>query len=255
MKNFILFAITISLFIFSCEKEPLKVTYEGVTFEDVVLDNGTPIEGAVVTIYGMNERFSDITDEEGRYNIQVPTDMLIQTGFMSLNVYHPDYKPVAVTYEAPLAGFSVNDAGDLSSSIEECNNCLEIFTARYSELIHLGDNNFSGSINSQFQKASDGIEYSFDFANTNNTNSKLTVGFEAKGLQPNEDRISARIIFGSQTIELAMSPVDGSYAEYDIEFENELGVETIKFITSEPRPSDGDVDDWEFTSFYVKGLD
>ncbi len=259
MKNFILFSIPFLLCLFSCSdqdlKEDLQVEYEGVTFHDVILSNGIPVEGAVVSIYGMNKRFFDVTNSEGSYTIQVPTDSLITTGFMSLNVYHKDYLPLTMTYAAPLEDYSVHGANDIDSSMEKCENCLEVLNARYSELIHLGDNNFSGSINSQFQKDSDGIEFSFDFANSNNANTKLKIGFEAKGLQPNEDRVSARVIFGQQTIELEMSPEDGSYAEYSLEFENELGVETIKFITSDPRPSDGDVDDWEFTSFHVKGYD
>jgi len=244
---------------FSCANDEfeseIQIQYEGVTFQDKVLDNGIPVEGAIVSIYGSNERYFDITDADGNYVIEVPVDALIATGFMSLNIYHSEYKPLTVTYKAPLMEKTNYSSNDISRTIEKCDNCLEVFNARYSELIHLGDNNFSGSINSQFQKDSDGIEHTFNFANTNNTNSTLRIGFDAKGLQPNDDRVSARVIFGLQTIELEMSPSDGSYSEYELEFENELGVETIKFITSEPRPSDGDIDDWEFTGFYVKGLE
>ena len=259
MKKILLLSITVFLLFFSCANDEFEsevdIAYEGVTFQDVVLSNGIPVEGAIVSIYGNDIRFFDVTDAEGKYRIEVPSEDLIATGFMSLNLYHPEYEPQTVTYEAPLAEYSVHGTNDVSSEMEKCDNCLEVFNARHSELIHLGDNNFSGSINSQFQKASDGIEYSFDIANSNNTNTKLKIGFDAKGLQPNEERVSARVIFGQQTIELEMSPTDGSYAEYELEFENELGVETIKFITSDPRPSDGDVDDWEFTGFYVKGLE
>ena len=171
---------------------------------------------------------------------------------MSLSIFHPDYKSLNVTYEAPLQSNSTYDSKNIANKIVKCGDCLEITKARYSELYHLGDNNFGGLINSQFQKESDGTEVSFDFQNSS-SRAKLKITFEAKGLQTTKFDNPGAILFGTQTVALEMSPEDGSYGQYSIEFENDANIETIKFITSNPNPSTGDVDDWEFTSFYIEG--
>ena len=173
---------------------------------------------------------------------------------MSLNIFHPDYKPLNVTYQAPLQANAVYDSDNMASKIVQCEDCLAISRAKFSELFHLGDDNFGGAINSQFQKDSDGLETSFSFANSS-SRSTLKISFEAKGLQPDYgyQGPASTIIFGDQAIVLEKSPEDGSYQKYAIEFENNANIDMVTFKTSAPA-SNGDVDDWEFTSFYIEGL-
>lgn len=247
------------LFLYSCSDDfhaaddLIETRSKSITFKDKVTENGIPIEGAIVSIYGNNKRYFDTTNSDGEYTILVPETSLIKSGYMSLNVYHPQYKSLNITYKAPLQPNTTYDSKGISTQIVKCKDCLTITNYNYSELFHLGDNNFTGAINSQFQKESDGIETVFSFVNSG-IGSKLKINFEAKGIQPSTFVTPSRIIFDDQVVVLEMSPTDGSYKKYAIEFENNVNVDSIKFITSNPR-SDGDVDDWEFTSFYVEGLD
>lgn len=265
MKKSLLVVVT-CLFIFSCsddfysvednliDDKYFTVDERSIAFRDKVVDNGIPVEGAIVSIYAQGKRYFDSTSAKGQYSIVVPAEDLIKDGFISLNIYHPEYKSLNVTYEAPLQAKSIYDSNNISSKIVKCEDCLTITKAKFSELHHLGDDNFSGFINSQFQKDSDGLEASFNFDNST-SRSSIKVSFEAKGLQPDfgYEGIASRIVFGDQTIVLEKSPEDGSYQKYFIEFENNPDIETIKLITSDTT-SFGDVDDWEFTAFYIEGL-
>ena len=261
MKKILMISIPF-LFIFSCTnskldvEEEVVIDYEHVIFKDKVLENGVPVQGAIVSVYGNGQRYFDETDAKGEYSIVVPSESLLATGFISLNISHSDYKPLNVTYKAPLLSNSTYDSKSIAKTIVKCNNCLRVKNANATELYHLGDDNFSGTANSQFQKNSDGIETFFSFVNTIGDDAKLKITFEAKGLQPDRFNTPAMVVFGNQSIHLEESPEDGSYQKYALEFDNDKTIETIEFRTSEPRSAtDLDVDDWEFTSFYIEGID
>lgn len=224
-----------------------------IRFQDRVLENGIPIQGATVSLYGNGTRYFDVTNSNGKYSITIPANSLLTDGFISVNIFHPEYKPLNITYQSSLQPNSVYDSKNVSSRMDKCADCLQILNDNYSELYHLGDDGFVGSINSQFQKNSDGLEVSFDFTNVFGR-SKLKVSFEAKGIQPNLYTVPSMVIYGEQSIYLDRSPIDGSYKVYSLEFENDPTVETIKFKTSSPQAT-GDVDDWEFTSFHIEATD
>lgn len=259
MKKILIFSIPF-LFIFSCMNDKYGVSedivfdQDNILFQDKVLDNGMPVEGAVVSLYGAGERYSDVTDSNGAYHIEIPAAVLPQEGFISMAVFHPDYKSLNITYEAPLDAGTIYDSKDISTDMAKCESCLRISNPRYSELYHLGDNNFSGAINSQFQKESDGVELSFDFSNSTAIET-LKISFEAKGIQPDRYSTPAVIVFDEQEIILELSPEDGSYQRYSIEFQNNGDVGTVSFKTSIADVLGQDVDDWEFTSLYIEGLD
>lgn len=74
------------------------------------------------------------------------------------------------------------------------------------ELIHLGDDSFTGSTNSQFQKGSDsenGVLFRFDPIHS----SQFRVIFFAKGVQCEDNAV----IFGNKVNKLTMSPENGDY--------------------------------------------
>lgn len=258
MKKLLMLLLPI-LFVYACKdsefEDSLYPDQDVVTFKDIVLENNQPVPGAVVSIYANGKRYVDITDAHGEYDLVVPADSLLVDGFMSLSIALGTYKPLNVTYQAPLTANAVYDSKNVAKGMTKCAGCLNVANENFSELYHLGDDSFSGSINSQFQKVSDGIEVSFNF--TNSTSSKLKFNFEAKGIQTNIDPsvTPTRIVFAGVEYPLDMSPDDGSYAAYSVVVNNDPAVDTVFFRTSSPRPIDGDVDDWEFTSFYIEGLD
>jgi len=119
-------------------EEDIPIDTSGyITFQDKVIENGSPVEGAIVAIYGNNKRYFDSTNSSGQYSIEVPTAALIRTGFISLSIFHPEYKSINVSYKAPLQANSTYDSKNISTTITKCEHCLQIMNNNYSELYHL----------------------------------------------------------------------------------------------------------------------
>lgn len=121
------------------------------------------------------------------------------------------------------------------------------------EVHHLGDNNFEGRINSQFQKESEGSEFKAEFA-LNPMQlpphiSRAEVRLLAKGVQR---RHTIRINSTSLKRRLEDAPRDGSFGPFSAPFDPDLlreGVNTIEIIA---RPSSVDIDDFEFVNVQIQ---
>lgn len=232
-----------------------------VHFSDTVVDeNMVAIAGAQVSIYAENCRFSDLTDSNGKYHITVPLRKLPATGFMSLSIVKQDYLPENVTYPAPLTANTTYDSQQETLALTGCPTCLDVGGYKSSELFHLGDDNYNGAANSQFQKATDGVEVQFELAGAENY-SKLKLSFEAKGLQISRFENPSSVQFSSgaeMTVEEFIgedSAEDGGYTAYSIVIANNQATNGIKFLTRNHGTEGSDYDDWEFTCLYVQGVE
>ena len=230
-----------------------------VRFVDLVLDeDGAPLEGVVVTVYADNTRHTDITDDRGFYDIVVPLADLPFSGFISVSVNAKEYKPYNLTYEAPLIADKTYDSKMPSFRLSPCPTCLDI-GVKSSELVHLGDDFYAGSINSQFQKSTDGMDIEFKLEGSEEYTA-LAISFDVKGIQPDrfEDKsaiqfMSGEEVVGEQLIEMN-SPEDGSFETFMYQVDNTQTVTSVKFATMNHGTPGSDYDDWEFTCLYIEGV-
>jgi hypothetical protein len=114
---------------------------------------------------------------------------------------------------------------------------------------HLGDDSYSGSANSQFQKNAEGTEFvqSFVIGNAHYNNyAKATLSFKAKGIQYNDNKL----FINDKSYVLEESPSDGSYGNYSIDInktEYQEGDNEIKLESG----YGGDYDDFEFSNIVL----
>ena len=117
---------------------------------------------------------------------------------------------------------------------------------------HLGDNNFDGRINSQFQKKSEGASFAAEFhlddTQLYSAGSKAEIRLLAKGVQ----RRHKIVINGTVLDErLNYAPSDGSFGEFTTTFDSALlepGSNTFEIIA---KPSSSDIDDFEFVNVQI----
>ena len=123
-------------------------------------------------------------------------------------------------------------------------------------LHHLGDGHYTGSANSDFQRAgAEGKEFvkTFDIdANKFNNYKRAVITFEAKGVQ----NYSNKLYINNHAYSLQSSPYDGSYATQKISInksEYSIGTNEIKITSG--QNSYGDFDDFEFINIKITFLD
>ena len=121
------------------------------------------------------------------------------------------------------------------------------------EVHHLGDNDFSGAINSQFQRESEGAFYERDFVLSA---SQLAVDLEeaeltllAKGVQRSH-RIRINGVLLDQRLDSA--PDDGSFGEFVTRFDPEILVVGKNEFEIIAKPSNSDIDDFEFVNIQIR---
>ncbi len=120
------------------------------------------------------------------------------------------------------------------------------------EVHHLGDNRFDGTINSQFQKRSEGKEYSAEFTLKGSQVppyvSNAEVQLLAKGVQRRH-----RIRINGTTLDkrLSEAPDDGSFGEFAASFDPAILQEGTNAIEIIAAPSDSDIDDFEFVNVRI----
>ncbi len=214
-------------------------------FKDIVKDeNGNPVSGARVVIWANDARHTDVTDDNGEYNMLIPVDEFPTSGQIAISMSKTGYRPLIATYSTPVSDQILYG---ISQAIIECPGCVNVIGDE-SDLYHVGDDNYAGSANSQFQKGSDdpvGIPFRFTLPVT----SKFRVVFLAKGVQ----NYGSRIYYGNNSsYEITASASNGNYSFYSYTFNTNAGVNFIALLTAEN--ASGDKDDWEFVGLHVEGI-
>jgi len=254
-NKFVLVSLVI-IFLFGCESEEDIFSSDQVQFRSrLTSSDGSSISGARVAIWANDRLYRDTSDSDGFYTILAPLREFPTSGFISLSVYGEGFRPAAATYGTPLNGGERYTIGGGTRALERCPDCLTITndsSGRAHGLWHLGDDSFTGSQNSQFQKSSDsrtGLVFQF---NEPFNASQITVTFIAKGI--NAESCSSVINYASnsdlldQRI-LQSSPVDGSYRIQRYVFSASGGT-GIGIIPGQCNNSD--IDDFEFTRITIE---
>lgn len=215
-----------------------------------VIDNlQRPIQGAKVSIVNNGSVYSQLTDGNGNYVLKTPAATLPPTFAYAIS------KSGATSY-VPVAFGSAKGAttyiGSADAVLKEPGDIYAVVEVEPT-VHHLGDDYYSGDINSQFQLASQGTTY----AKTFNVNpgslaySRATIGLLVKGSQ----RANALEINGKAVGTLPVSPSDGSFgavsATVDVASFFVAGTNTV-VLRSVRDAASTDYDDFEFANIVVR---
>lgn len=228
------------------ETRDFKVKYleNAIYFTGKVVDsNNNSLSDATISLTLPEKEITSITDENGNYSFKTKENI-----------------PSTIALTASLNGYTNKATNIYINSQNEFNNDF-ILTQGLSEVVdidnnlyHLGDDNYGGAVNSQFQSNTNGIEYTNNFELNNEflQYDQATLEVFVKGSQdsinnglPNYISIN-NIIVGS----MGDSPEDGSFEKvfinFPISYLNE-GNNIVKIISSEGNT----YDDFEFTNLKI----
>jgi len=230
---------------------PFDGTIISGTVSDIV--SGSKIAEAQISLELVNSESQNdaivqsTTDEQGEFALAVPNDLLPDS--FVLVVTSEGYRPEVVIYNN-------NDSTLISTEIELTAESADFVQIEANPNVHhLGDNSFSGSANSQFQRSAEGVTLlrNFNVTAAQADSTEIMLRWVAKGIQQ-ENTV---VINGQQ---LAVSPdteVDGSFTAQSIPLAVEgilvEGSNTIE-INSNLKVSNNDYDDFEFVFIGLTGL-
>jgi hypothetical protein len=210
-------------------------------------DNGTAVSGINVKFEyladGKEKSATAITDANGNYEIKIDKSSFKDDSDVTylMYAYKEGYHPSTKTLKI---GSSDSYGVDFVINLIKVN---EVILEIEPKVHHLGDDVYSGSVNSQFQKKTEGLTFSktFNISDTQYNNyDKSTIVFKAKGLQDNYNTLSVN----NKVYKLEYSPSNGSYGTYSIEVEKSFynkGQNSLKIIS-------GNEDDFEFANIVLK---
>jgi len=211
---------------------------------------------------GENQEVTAISDNNGNYSISIAKedfDNFKQGTKLIIYAYGDGYAPTIREIEKTnQASFNENF---VMEEIKENEIVLEIEP----QLHHLGDGNFQGSANSDFQRATaEGFEFSKSFYIDNNkfTNYyRAKITFKAKGVQSSMG--DNKLFINEKQYNLKSSPSNGSYdfQTFEIDKSNYInGNNIIKIVSNKGPIWDSvhqryDRDDFEFINIKITFLD
>jgi hypothetical protein len=147
--------------------------------------SGAAVAGARFTFQSGTSEFSAVTDANGNCELLLPSAQVAGTVFPAASVEKEGYEPQTVLYRELQAGTNNSQQVRLVPLAENVSIPLG-----GGIVYHLGDDQFEGSVNSQFQKASDGTELAFvieDWAQKVRAGyTRATVYVDAKGWQSSQ---------------------------------------------------------------------
>jgi len=239
----------------SCEDDidPNELTISGTVLDE---NTGLPISGAKVKVELLNsdgdQTESVLTNSSGNYSLGVDVRDL-PSRFLAI-ISEENYIPETYTIdEAESMNWTVN------AQLEPLGGNTVVMEIDPS-LHHLGDGSFSGSVNSQFQRSTEGTSYSVSFELNSNqlTSSAYKLYITAKGL----DFQNFVKMNGATIGFLSSSPFDGPF-DIDSISDGSFDTETIAVSMFNLQESntlqissvqnvDTDYDDFEFTNVLLK---
>ena len=223
------------------------------------LATGKAVAEATVNYQAKSTSYTGQTNADGRCQIDMPASEVAGVQYPAATVTKPGYEPQTILCEALRAG----------SKCEQDVNLIPLaanisIPAGGDTVMHLGDDEFEGSVNSQFQKSSDGSELLFRIADWADQVSKpgvtkATVYLDAKGWQSDVCSNEIAIVgdTGTQSMRGGVSPAQGYWAggrqvpfEFDVAQIGLLGAE-LK-ITAGTCRGTADLDDFEINRIRVE---
>lgn len=209
-------------------------------------ESGAAIEGATVRL-DLPDRspISFTTGPDGSYALHAPQ----VPDYFALSASHPGSVPATKNVSsARVKGTTLSLDFELDPQSQEI-----VVIEPDPAVHHLGDDNFDGRINSQFQKKSEGSWYAAGFnlgvgqAPPNISSARILL--LAKGVQR---RHRLRINGSVLEARLQDAPSDGSFGAYEIGFDRSLlrvGRNEFEIIA---KPSSSDIDDFEFVNVRIR---
>lgn len=226
-----------------------------VTSGQVVDLSGAPVSGATVAVE-LDRVYSTTSDANGRFTLKTPRDYR-----------YPEYFAGYTQKSGHMPGqiFFRYQSGNLASSASGASvrtpvaTAEDVFLPAGVSVVHLGDDNFGGAVNSQFQKRAQGIVWE-DFFNLPTPTSQVCVSFFAKGVETGSRLDNAVSISNDgrpgtfQVLDLSDSPSDGSYRDQTHCF-SLSGYQTgdrVRVAINSGANTGGDYDDFEFVGVTAK---
>ncbi len=181
---------------------------------------------------------------DGNYTLPTPE----VPDFFALSASMEDYIPSSANVAAAMVrgntlflDFALTPVGDQSVAVEPI-----------PDVHHLGDDRYDGTINSQFQKRSEGSEFAATFELQADQLGphvhSAEVRLLAKGVQRDHKiRINGTVL----ETRLDDAPEDGSFGQFSASFDPAVlqgGTNTIEIIA---KPSSTDIDDFEFVNVQI----
>jgi hypothetical protein len=205
-----------------------------------------PITGATVRLdLSASEPISVTTDDEGQYVLAVPEI----PEFIALSASMEAYAPESVNVPA-----SALKQGVVTRDFELAPERRDIIVLEQDpDVHHLGDDEYTGRINSQFQKLSEGRYYIATFHVPADTlvgaGEYASIELLARGTQrDNEIRINDRLVGRG----LNRAPRDGSYGPFEARFPASWLEEGVNFIEIRSVYRGSDLDDFEFVNIRIR---
>jgi len=256
-------AILLGLFLMACggsDSDEPSVPLDTVRIACNIIDSvsGAAVSGATVTFQSGTSEFSTVADSKGNCELLLPSAQVAGTVFPAASVEKEGYEPQTILYRELEAGTSNSQQVQLVPLAENVSVPLGGGIVH-----HLGDNRFEGSVNAQFQKASDGGELAFvieDWAQKVQAGyTRATVYVDAKGWQTSEcdNVISLSGDAGIASLPGGNSPPDGSWAggkQVPFEFAiAQVGTQRaeVRFNAGICRGAVVDLDDFEINRLRV----
>ncbi|MCU0812560.1 MAG: hypothetical protein MUE59_16315 [Thiobacillaceae bacterium] len=170
----------------------------------------TVAEAAVVYQAG-EKTYTTQTNASGQCRLDMPASEVVGVKYPAATVTKTGYEPQTMLMYELKAGRSYYSEARLNPLAENMSIPVGGDT-----VMHLGDEVFEGSVNSQFQKATDGSEWVFQIANWAEQVkkpgvTKATVYLDAKGWQSDicDNRIALSGEIGTVSLPGGVSPSDG----------------------------------------------
>ncbi|HUU85384.1 MAG TPA: carboxypeptidase regulatory-like domain-containing protein [Phycisphaerae bacterium] len=218
------------------------------TIRGRVVEAGTerPVGGATVRLDVPDRRaVLATTDGRGEYVLVAPN----VPDFFALSASADGYVPEAVNVATiALAGKTMT----LDFELEPA-DARVIAVEPEPEVHHLGNDQFTGVVNSQFQRSAEGSVYEAEFEvsgrQLSGSSETATIVLLAKGVQcPHRIRVNGRLL-GTRLDE---SPGDGSFGELTVPFPSALLEAGINNLRIQAVRCQGDLDDFEFVNVRIR---
>lgn len=226
-----------------------------VTEGQVVDTNGVPVSDATVAVE-LDRLYSTSTDSSGRFTLRTPRNYNYPEYFAGY-AQKVGYVPGQIFFWYQGGNLASSAAGRAVST--PAATTQDVILPTGVNVIHLGDDNFAGSANSQFQKRSLGL-YWEDHFNLTTATSSMCVSFYAKGIETRSRTNNVVSISNNgqpgtfQVADLIDSPASGSYEKqtHCFSLQGFQAGDRIRVAINSGIASNGDYDDFEFLGVAAK---
>lgn len=200
--SFLRITITITVLIAFVCNGCKKIETEIRSYSFIVSRNNSALSNSSVSIPTNNQNYSATTDNDGKCQINIPNGVTLPK-YVIVSVDHNSIKPYALS----VSGSSYTKT---SRSIN-CQNVPLNVKIKDAALHHLGNDNYSGSANSQLQLSAEGLQKTFNFYLSSIPSSMPYLQIFARGVEhPTEI-----ILNGITTNYLGNSDPNGDLTHYD----------------------------------------